>query len=40
MSYFQSNERYTSGLGGGKESFNYVNIASLRVLYLEPPTGR
>lgn len=40
MSYFQSNERYSSGLGGGKESFNYVNIASLRILYLEPGPSR
>jgi hypothetical protein len=31
MSYLQNNERYTAWLGGGQESCNYVNIASLHL---------
>ncbi|MGH8045664.1 MAG: MGH1-like glycoside hydrolase domain-containing protein [Chthoniobacterales bacterium] len=33
MSYLKNNERYTAGNGGGAASYNYVNIASVRLLY-------
>ncbi|MBE7211517.1 MAG: hypothetical protein INR65_10910 [Gluconacetobacter diazotrophicus] len=34
MSYLQSNERYTAAAGGGPASYNAVNVAGLRLLYL------
>ncbi len=34
MSYLAHNQRYTSWVGGGDTSYNFVNIASLRLLCL------
>ena len=34
MSYLKNNERYTSGLGGGSEVYNFVNIADVRLLHV------
>jgi hypothetical protein len=36
MSYLKNNERYTAGPGGGDQSYNYVNIASVNLLYSGP----
>ncbi|MBK1857200.1 amylo-alpha-1,6-glucosidase [Cerasicoccus arenae] len=36
MSYLQSNERYTASNGGGRDPYNYVNIASAQVFYNKP----
>ena len=37
MSYLKNNERYTAGPGGGDQSYNYVNISSVNLLYSSPP---
>jgi hypothetical protein len=34
MSYLAQNQRYTSGAGGGDAAYNFVNIASIRLLCL------
>ncbi len=31
MSYLSHNQRYTSGVGGGDDAYNFVNIASIRL---------
>ena len=36
MSYLAQNSRYTAGKGGGDAPYNYVNIASLRLLRVGP----
>jgi hypothetical protein len=35
MSYLAQNSRYTAGNGGGNAPYNYVNLASLRLLRVE-----
>ncbi len=35
MSYLKNNERYTAWSGGGESSYNFVNIAGLRLLNVE-----
>jgi len=34
MSYLQHNKRYTAFAGGGDDAYNFVNIASVRLLHL------
>jgi len=36
MSYLKNNERYTAFPGGGLDAYNFVNIASLQLLWLSP----
>jgi hypothetical protein len=36
MSYLGSNIRYTANPGGGDDSYNYVNISAVRLLYAGP----
>jgi len=36
MSYMKNNDSYTAGTGGGNKSSNYVNIASVYVLFAGP----
>lgn len=35
MSYLERNARYTAGSGGGDRPYNFVNIATIRVRFLE-----
>ncbi len=39
MSYLKNNDRYTANNGGGPNGYNYVNIASIHLLYASPQTG-
>lgn len=36
MSYFNHFKIYTGGLGGGDNSFNYVNISAVKFLFIKP----